>query len=59
MAQAQSEWDVALLDPNNRKGTPGEDLLSRNFNWSLPLLSLPGRAGLDLGLALSLIAVFT
>ncbi|MGH9769386.1 MAG: hypothetical protein ACREAB_18330, partial [Blastocatellia bacterium] len=48
------DWNAALLDPNNRKGTPGEDLLSRNFNWSLPLLSLPGRAGLDFGLALNL-----
>lgn len=52
--QAPSEWVLAVLDPKNRKGTPGEDLLSRNFNWSLPLLSLPGRAGLDLGLTLSL-----
>ncbi len=29
------------------------DLGSRNFNWSLPLLSLRGRAGLDLHLALT------
>ena len=28
-------------------------MLSRDANWSVPLLSLPGRAGLDLGLALS------
>jgi YD repeat-containing protein len=27
--------------------------LSRNFNWSLPLVGLSGRAGLDLGLSLS------
>ncbi len=46
--------DMALIDPINRIGLSGEDLLSRNCNWSLPLLSLPGRAGLDLGLALSL-----
>lgn len=48
-----SDLAVARLDPNNRTGTPGEDLLSRNFNWSLPLLGLAGRAGLDLGLSLS------
>jgi YD repeat-containing protein len=29
------------------------DPLSRNHNWSLPLVNLPGRAGLDLGLALT------
>jgi methionine-rich copper-binding protein CopC len=46
--------NMALIDPINRIGLPGEDLLSRNYNWSLPLLSLPGRAGLDLGLVLSL-----
>ena len=46
--------NMARIDPNNSIGSPGEDLLSRNCNWSLPLLSLPGRAGLDLGLALSL-----
>jgi len=46
--------NMALIDPINRIGSPGGDLLSRNYNWSLPLLSLPGRAGLDLGLALSL-----
>jgi hypothetical protein len=28
-------------------------MLTRDANWSLPLLSLPGRAGLDLGLVLS------
>src|SRR5262245_7080893 len=52
--QTEAAWQAALLDPNNRKGTPGEDLLSGNFNWGLSLLSLPGRAGLDLGLTLSL-----
>ncbi|MGH9852319.1 MAG: RHS repeat domain-containing protein [Blastocatellia bacterium] len=54
MLQTESDLAMALLDPNNRKGTPGEDLLSRNFHWSLPLLSLPGRAGLDLGFGISL-----
>ena len=43
----------ARLDPMNRTGGGGEDPLSRNFNWSMPLVSLPGRAGLDLGLSLS------
>ena len=39
--------------PLNETGQEGVDLGSRNFNWSLPLLSLPGRAGLDLNLALT------
>src|SRR6185312_13535338 len=43
----------ARLDPLNRIGGSGEDPLSRNFNWSIPLVSLPGRSGLDLGLSLS------
>jgi YD repeat-containing protein len=43
----------ARLDPVNRTGQSGEDLFSGNCNWSLPLLGLPGRAGLDLDLALS------
>jgi YD repeat-containing protein len=44
---------MALLSPRNRTGGAGVDLLSGNYNWRLPLLSLPGRAGLDLGLSLS------
>jgi hypothetical protein len=43
----------ARLDPRNRVGLPGEDLHSGNYNWSLPLVSLPGRSGLDLGLSIS------
>ena len=39
--------------PINETGQPGVDLGSRNFNWSQPLLSLPGRAGLDLDLTLT------
>jgi RHS repeat-associated protein len=39
--------------PPNDTGEPGVDLGSRNFNWSVPLLSLPGRSGLDLNLTLS------
>jgi YD repeat-containing protein len=40
----------ARLDPRNQ---PGNGMLSRDTNWSVPLLSLPGRAGLDLGISLS------
>lgn len=47
------DFGSARLDPANRTGAGGMDLYSGNFNWSLPLVSLPGRAGLDLGLALS------
>jgi YD repeat-containing protein len=47
------DFVVARLDPDNRVGTGGEDMLSRNFQWSLPLVGLPGRAGLNLGLTLS------
>jgi hypothetical protein len=41
------------LDARNRVGESGEDLLSGNFNWSAPLIGLPGRAGMDFGLSLS------
>ena len=43
----------ARLDPRNQTGGGGENALSQNYNWNLPLLSLPGRAGMNLGLALS------
>ncbi len=43
----------ARLDPMNQTGGGGENPLSRNYNWSVPLVTLPGRAGLDLGLSLS------
>jgi hypothetical protein len=43
---------MARIDPYNRTGTGGVDLLSQNFNWSLGLMGLKGR-GLDLGLSLS------
>jgi RHS repeat-associated protein len=46
-------FSTARERPINETGEPGVDLGSRNFNWSLPLLSLPGRAGLDLNLTLS------
>lgn len=41
---------TALVEPRNQ---PGHGLLARDANWSVPLLSLPGRAGLDFGLVLS------
>jgi len=41
---------TARVDPRNQ---PGNGMLTRDATWSLPLLSLPGRAGLDLGLVLS------
>lgn len=50
--QGSYNLPMARLDPKNRIGTGGEDLLSNNFNWSLPLVGLGGR-GLDLGLTLS------
>lgn len=45
-----SERAMALLDPFNQSGN---QLRARDCEWSLPLFSLPGRAGLDLGLTLS------
>jgi YD repeat-containing protein len=40
----------ARVDPFNQ---PGSGLTARDAEWSVSLLSLPGRAGLDLGLSLS------
>lgn len=37
----------------NPKNQPGNGMLTRDGTWSVLLLSLPGRAGLDLGLGLS------
>jgi YD repeat-containing protein len=37
----------------NPKNQPGNGMLTRDGTWNVPLLSLPGRAGLDLGLGLS------
>ena len=45
-------FSTARSRPENETGEPGVDLGSRNFNWSLPLLNLEGRAGMDLGLTL-------
>lgn len=47
------DFAAARLDPSNRTGVGGVDPLSRNFNWSLPVVSLPGRAGFDLDLSLT------
>jgi YD repeat-containing protein len=44
---------TARLDPMNETGGGGENPLSRNFNWNLPLVNLSGRAGMDLNLNLS------
>jgi RHS repeat-associated protein len=46
-------FSTARRRPANETGQAGVDLGSRNFGWSLPLVSLPGRAGLDLNLTLS------
>ncbi|MEK7831946.1 MAG: hypothetical protein AAB401_12710, partial [Acidobacteriota bacterium] len=46
-------FETKRMDPNNRTGTPGEDLFSGNYNWSLPLVGLQGRSGHDLNLTLS------
>ena len=50
--QGGSNFPMARISPTNRTGSGGEDLLSNNFNFSLPLVGLKGR-GLDLGLTLS------
>jgi YD repeat-containing protein len=41
---------TSRVDPRTQ---PGNGLLTRDANWSVPLISLPGRAGLDLGLSLA------
>src|SRR5262249_41617534 len=43
----------AKLDPRNRIGGTGEDLFSGNYNFTLPLVNLPGRNGMDLSIPLS------
>jgi YD repeat-containing protein len=47
------DFALARLEPANRTGAAGVDPASRNYNWGIPLVSLPGRAGLDLGISLS------
>ena len=46
-------FSEAEKDPANETGSGGDNPLSRNFNFSVPLVGLRGRAGLDLGLSLS------
>ena len=41
---------TARVEPRNQ---PGRGMLARDATWSVPLLSLPGRNGLDLGLGMS------
>lgn len=45
-------FSTARIDILNRAGNGGEDLLSGNVNFGIPILSLPGRAGLNVGLGL-------
>ncbi len=47
---APSSLISARVDPANQ---PGNGMLTRDASWSVPLLSLPGRNGLNLGLTLS------
>ncbi len=51
--QANSCGSIARLDPMNATGGGSENPLSQNFNWNLPLVNLPGRGGMDVGLTLS------
>jgi RHS repeat-associated protein len=45
-------FGTSRTQPRNVVGEPGVTLGSRNFNWSLPIVELRGRAGLDLSLTL-------
>lgn len=47
---AASSLITARTDPRNQ---PGNGMLARDASWSVPLLSLGGRNGLDLGLVIS------
>ncbi len=46
-------FSTARRRPVNETGQPGVNPGSRNYNWSLPLVLLAGRAGMDLNLTLS------
>ena len=50
LSGSQSSLITARVEPQTQ---PGNGLLTRDATWSLPLVSLPGRSGLDLGLSLS------
>ena len=45
--------DLAIARLSPRNATGGTNLYSQNFSWSSGLVSLPGRAGLDLNLGIS------
>lgn len=45
-------FGTARTRPVNNTGGPGVTLGSRNFNWSVPIVGLRGRAGLDLSISL-------
>jgi len=45
-------FGTARNRPENRTGGSGVNLGSRNFNWGLPIVTLPGRAGMDLDISL-------
>lgn len=49
---ANEAVSAARVDPRNRTGATGVDLLSQNFRWSRSLVKYPGRAKLDLELSL-------
>jgi YD repeat-containing protein len=51
--EALTENGANRIDAANRTGGGDEDPFSRNFNWSLPLVHLAGRAELNLGLSLA------
>jgi RHS repeat-associated protein len=46
-------YSTPRTQPQNKTGQPGITLGSRNYNWSAPLVSLTGRSGMDLNLALT------
>ena len=47
-----TDFSTERTDPLNSVGGAGVDLLSRNFGFAVPVVSLPGRSGLNLGLSL-------
>ncbi|HEX7318020.1 MAG TPA: S8 family serine peptidase [Pyrinomonadaceae bacterium] len=46
-------FSTARTRPQNETGEQGVDLGSRNFNWSLPLVHLSGRSGMDLDIGIT------
>src|SRR5262249_28650639 len=49
-SSAVASLATAQVDPFNQSGN---QIQARDCEWSVPIVSLPGRAGLDLGLSLS------